>query len=45
MTKRVCTVCGRKVRASNLKAELLYLRPSGEEAWLCGPKCEAKYNG
>lgn len=44
MTTRVCVQCGRRIREGNEKAEMIFLRPSGAEVWLCGPKCETKYN-
>src|SRR5512139_656380 len=39
-----CLVCKRRIRATNLRAEMMCLRIDGSEVWLCGPRCATAYN-
>jgi hypothetical protein len=38
-----CIVCGKRVLRESKFSIFLYLTPRGE-AWVCGKKCQEKYN-
>ncbi len=43
--KRTCLQCGKDVSPKSKSAQFCWLTPSGDEAWICGPRCAKKYNG
>lgn len=43
-TGQKCEQCRKAIRRNSKRAERLFLRSNGREAWVCGPRCLSAYN-